>query len=75
MLALVSTLAFVGYTLVYAAVANGGALAAKPWEALRTDAYQVETKASAGGTLEQAGLNLLKAVKWLTSLIPGAPIP
>lgn len=30
---------FAGYTLVYAAVANGGKLAKRPWDALREDAY------------------------------------
>jgi hypothetical protein len=30
---------FVGYVLVYAATANKGRLAARPWDALREDAY------------------------------------
>jgi hypothetical protein len=38
-LGLVSVFLFAGYTLVYAAVANGGKFAAQPWESLRRDAY------------------------------------
>jgi hypothetical protein len=38
-LAAVSAFLLVGYTLVYAAIANGGALARNPWLALTHDAY------------------------------------
>jgi hypothetical protein len=44
------TLVFgVGYTLVYAAVANGGALAKKPWDAFRQSAYQTTGGANTPG--------------------------
>jgi hypothetical protein len=38
-LAAVSSFVLLGYTLVYAAVANGGSLARDPWLALTHDAY------------------------------------
>lgn len=41
MLAAVSMFGLIGYTLVYAAVANGGSLARNPWQALTHDAYAV----------------------------------
>lgn len=34
------TLAFVGYVLVYAAVANHGKFALSPWDGLTGDAYE-----------------------------------
>lgn len=46
-LTLVVGFLFTGYLLVYAAVANGGKLAATPWEALRSSAY--DDVAGAGG--------------------------
>lgn len=60
MLALASALLFAGYTLVYAAVANGGKFAATPWEALRADAYTggppgAAGSPSAGGTTSHGG--------------------
>jgi len=39
MLAAVSLFGLAGYTLIYAAVANGGSLARNPWQALTHDAY------------------------------------
>lgn len=36
---LVATVGFVGYVLVYAAVANKGRFADQPWQSLREDAY------------------------------------
>lgn len=47
MISLVVFVLYVGYLLVYAAVAAGGALADRPWEAVRVDAYSV--KRSGGG--------------------------
>lgn len=41
MLAAVSAFLLLGYTLVYAAIANGGSLARNPWLALTHDAYAV----------------------------------
>jgi hypothetical protein len=35
---------FFGYLLVYAAVANHGAFAEHPWDALRADAYGQDVK-------------------------------
>lgn len=39
MFPLTLTVTFIGYVLVYAAVANKGRLASHPWDALREDAY------------------------------------
>lgn len=50
MLGLVSFFLFAGYTLVYAAVADGGRFAATPWESLRKDAYTGETPAGAAAS-------------------------
>lgn len=41
MLAAVSLFGLAGYTLIYAAIANGGSLARNPWQALTQDAYAV----------------------------------
>jgi hypothetical protein len=47
-IAIVTALMFVGYTLLYAAVANGGRLAQRPWDALRASAY--DDTSAGGGT-------------------------
>jgi hypothetical protein len=39
--ALVAAIILAGYTLLYAAVANGGKLAAQPWQAFRINAYDI----------------------------------
>lgn len=49
MLQLITAALFVGYTLVYAAVANGGKFAESPWRALREDAYTGAPLAAAAG--------------------------
>jgi hypothetical protein len=47
-LGLISAVLLAGYTLVYAAVADGGRFAATPWEAFRSDAYQGASGGAAG---------------------------
>lgn len=42
-------LLFAGYTLVYAAVAKGGAFATEPWKGLFADAYSTGGSSSSGG--------------------------
>jgi len=39
MFPLVCIVGFIGYVLVYAAVANKGRFADQPWQSLREDAY------------------------------------
>lgn len=75
MLGLVSVFLFAGYTLVYAAVANGGELAATPWEALRRDASASATDATNGGAKHESTFDkILRGVSFLAnpfgSLIP-----
>jgi hypothetical protein len=48
-LALVVGFLFGGYVFVYAAVANGGKLAANPWQALYVDAYAADGASASGG--------------------------
>jgi hypothetical protein len=56
-ISLVTAVLFVGYTLVYAAVANGGKLALRPWDALRVDAYSGDSAspAAAGSSSGSGG--------------------
>lgn len=77
MIGLASALLFVGYTLVYAAVANSGKFAAAPWEALRTDAYTggkpgAAGSPSAGGTASHGGgiEGALKSILGLGIFLP-----
>lgn len=42
-------LAFFGYLLVYAAVADGGKFAYSPWEGTRSIAYETRAPAGDGG--------------------------
>ena len=66
MLSLVTAVLFAGYTLVYAAVANGGTLAEHPWEALRRDAY-----ADAGGGNASSSSSVLgKVIGFVRGLLP-----
>lgn len=48
MIALATAVLFVGYTLVYAAVANAGRFAERPWDALRASAYTDDPNAGGG---------------------------
>lgn len=66
-LALVAGFLFAGYVLVYAAVANGGKLAAAPWDALRVDAYTGQPPA-ATATLGQKAWSWVKAQNPLAHL-------
>lgn len=50
MTALISAVLFVGYTLTFAAVANGGVFATQPWMSLVDDPYSYKRKTGAGGT-------------------------
>lgn len=78
MLAAVSAFLLLGYTLVYAAVANGGSLARNPWLALTTDAYAVSpdgttSSTSTPSTFDQVlgwAAKLSDPVGALTGLIP-----
>ena len=54
MLSLVAALGFVGYTLVYAAVANKGAFARTPWRAMYEDAYGAKAGVDAVGGSSQS---------------------
>jgi hypothetical protein len=54
-IALVTAVLFVGYTLLYAAVANGGKLAMRPWDALRVDAYSGDTGSPAASSTPSGG--------------------
>jgi hypothetical protein len=47
---LLTAVLFIGYTLVYAAVANGGKFALNPWQALYKDAYADGTSGSSSGS-------------------------
>lgn len=49
MVSLVAAVIGVGYTLVYAAVANGGRLAEEPWRAFVEDAYSGESPSASWG--------------------------
>lgn len=71
MLGLVAAFAFLGYTLVYAAVANGGKLAARPWDALREDAYTGSSPTTAGASSPSIGSKIGSAIE---GLIPGGTI-
>lgn len=76
MLAAVSAFLLLGYTLIYAAIANGGSLARNPWLALTHDAYAVGPNGAAststpstwdqilgwGSKLLQLGTNPLSAL-------------
>ena len=63
---------FVGYTLVYAAVADGGSSARTPWETLRGG---VSGSEAAGGQ-EGGGSSLGRIVKaGLRIVAPGVPQP
>jgi hypothetical protein len=74
-LGLISAVLFAGYTLVYAAVADGGRFATTPWEALRRDAY-----AGAGnGAASQGGAGnhpstIDSIINGVTRFIP-SPVP
>jgi hypothetical protein len=50
MLTVGNLLILAGYTLVYAAVANGGVLYRDPWVGLFREAYPASAPSSAGGT-------------------------
>jgi hypothetical protein len=50
MIALLTSILFIGYTLVYAAVANGGKFALNPWRALYEDAYAAGSSGSSSGS-------------------------
>lgn len=70
MLGLISFFLFGGYTLVYAAVANGGKFAAAPWEALRRDAYDDAAAAGAGSQQHPSTWDqILKGAEILTNPI------
>jgi len=58
-LGLGNLLILAGYTLVYAAVANGGAFASNPWNGLIASAYEAPSPGSStggGGTSLTGGL-------------------
>lgn len=69
MLGLISAFAFAGYTLVYAAVANGGKLASRPWDALREDAYTGGSPHAASHP--SVGSQIAKGIE---AIVPGGPI-
>lgn len=73
MLGLVSALFFGGYLLIYAAVANGGVLAAKPWQALWVDAYDENAvQKAAGGSSGGGGVGGFLRRNWRLFIpIPG----
>lgn len=72
MIALLSAVLFAGYTLVYAAVANGGRFATTPWEALRANAY--DGGSSDGSAPAKRASTFDSIFNGVTSLIP-SPIP
>lgn len=76
MFALVTAVIGTGYTLAYAAVANGGRLAEQPWRAFVEDAYTGTSPASSSwggflGTITHVGSKILH---FLTHPF-GIPIP
>lgn len=77
MLALISAGLFAGWTLVYAAVADGGRFATTPWEALRRDAYAgADGSSGASGAPAHHSSTFDRIVNGITSLVPlPFPIP
>jgi hypothetical protein len=69
--ALVAALGFLGYTLVYAAVANGGKLASRPWDALREDAYTGGSPHASSSSHPSVGSQIAKGAE---TLIPGGTV-
>lgn len=70
MLAAVSLFLLAGYSPVYAAVANGGALARNPWLALTQDAYAVgggDASTSTPSTWDQIFGWGSKIAGWITN--------
>lgn len=67
-LALVVGFLFAGYLLVYAAVANGGKLAATPWRALVEDAYTGQSPTSSSSSSGKSGWGLVG--NWISRLKP-----
>lgn len=62
MLGLGNLLMLAGYTLIYAATANGGAFASNPWQGLWSDAYQQDSGAGAGSSSSGGGGSLASAI-------------
>jgi hypothetical protein len=65
MLALVAAVIGLGYTLVYAAVANGGRFAEQPWRAFVEDAYSGDSptpSASFFGSAFKFGKSILSRI-------------
>ena len=69
MTSLIGFVLLAGYTLVYAAVADGGKLYARPWDAFRVDAYQVDAAGSTTGAGSHHGILATIAGKLVKILI------
>lgn len=76
MLGLVSAFVLLGYTLVYAAVANGGRFAATPWEGFRSSAYDQQGSGSSSSGSHGGIVGAITGVlKHLPLPFPFGPLP
>ena len=79
MVGLVAAFALFGYSLVYAAVANGGRFAATPWDGFRSSAYDGHGSSSSAqsgshggivGTIIGIGIGIGKRILLLPPFLP-----